>query len=222
MRRVTDGSGDDLAAVSTLDEPLRRRLYDYVRRQDRAVTRDEAAHALGVTRSTTFFHLDKLVEARLLVVEFARRSGRTGPGAGRPTKFYRRSDREIAVRIPERSYELIGRLLAGSIAAAERSGRSPRDELRGAAREYGSAVGHDAGDVMAGLETCGYEPRVEDDAIVLANCPFHSLARQHTAMVCEMNLDLVGGLLEGCCDDARCAELAPAEGRCCVRIRGLA
>lgn len=171
MRHVTDGSGDDLAAVSTLDEPLRRRLYDYVRRQDRAVTRDEAAHALGVTRSTTFFHLDKLVEARLLVVEFARRSGRTGPGAGRPTKFYRRSDREIAVRIPERSYELIGRLLAGSIAAAETSGRSPRDELRGAAREYGSAVGRDAGDVMAGLETCGYEPRVEDDAIVLANCP---------------------------------------------------
>ena len=102
------------------------------------------------------------------------------------------------MRIPERSYELIGRLLADSIAAAETSGRSPREELRGAAREYGSAVGRDAGDVMAGLETCGYEPRVEDDAIVLANCPFHSLAREHTAMVCEMNLDLVGGLLEGC------------------------
>jgi DNA-binding transcriptional ArsR family regulator len=83
---------EDLAAVSLLAEPIRRALYDFVRRQSHAVSRDEAAEAVGIQRSLAAFHLDRLAEAALLAVEFRRLSGRTGPGAGRPAKLYRRSD----------------------------------------------------------------------------------------------------------------------------------
>ena len=47
------------------------------------------------------------------------------------------------------------------------------------------------------LEDQGFEPRVEDGAITLANCPFHALAQEHTELVCGMNLRLLDGVLEG-------------------------
>jgi len=40
----------------------------------------------------------------LLDNEFQRLSGRQNPGAGRPTKLYRRSGRELSVTLPERRY----------------------------------------------------------------------------------------------------------------------
>src|SRR3954449_4357048 len=77
-------------AVAALAEPTRRRLYDHVVRQAAPVSRDEAAAAGGVPRPTVAFHLDRLVDDGLLDVVFERRTGRTGPGAGRPSKLYRR------------------------------------------------------------------------------------------------------------------------------------
>ncbi|MFC7450769.1 helix-turn-helix transcriptional regulator [Rhodococcus daqingensis] len=212
----------DISAVSALDEPARRRLYDFVRRHPGPVSRDQAAEALGLARQTAAFHLDKLVDEDLLAVEFARRSGRTGPGAGRPAKLYRRSDREVAVQLPERSYELAGRLLAQAIVDAELTGASPRTALGRRAKDLGMTLGADAGptdaDLLAALEQCGYEPRAEGDDIALVNCPFHALAEQHTEMVCGMNLELIEGLLEGADCPGRRARLAPADGYCCVRI----
>ena len=82
---------DRVAAVSALDEPIRRALFDHVSRADSPVSRDDAADALGLARSTAAFHLDRLAEEGLLAVEFRRLTGRTGPGSGRPTKLYRRA-----------------------------------------------------------------------------------------------------------------------------------
>jgi len=53
--------------------------------------------------------------------------------------------------------------------------------------------------------------------VELLNCPFHALAAEHTALVCGMNLHLVGALLEG---TERRAGLDPAPGRCCVTVVG--
>lgn len=212
----------DISAVSSLDEPARQRLYDFVRRHREPVSRDQAAEALGLARQTAAFHLDKLVDADLLTVEFARRSGRSGPGAGRPAKLYRRSDREVAVQLPERSYELAGQLLAQAVDDAERTGESPRAALGRRATDLGLALGAGAGptdaEVLAVLERCGYEPRAEGTDIALVNCPFHALAERHTEMVCGMNLALIGGLLTGAECSARRARLAPTAGHCCVRI----
>ena len=73
-----------ISAVAALEEPINRRLYDYVVCQPDPVGRDQAAAAVAVPRGTVAKHLDRLVERGLLDVVYRRRSGRTGPGAGRP------------------------------------------------------------------------------------------------------------------------------------------
>src|ERR1700746_2813438 len=90
----------DLAAVSSLDDPVRGRLYAFVSRQTQRAERDEAAAAVRIGRALAVYHLDKLVEAGLLTASYRRPPGRSGPGAGRPAKLYTRSDREFAVTVP--------------------------------------------------------------------------------------------------------------------------
>ena len=53
---------DHVAAVAALDEPNRRKLYDFVVRQTAPISKDEASAAIGLPRTTAGFHLDKLVE----------------------------------------------------------------------------------------------------------------------------------------------------------------
>jgi predicted ArsR family transcriptional regulator len=214
-----------VAAVAALAEPTRRRLYDHVVRQSRPVTRDEAAAALELPRATAAFHLDRLVEEGLLDTGYERRTGRTGPGAGRPAKLYRRGECSVSVSLPERRYDFAGRLLADAMADADRSGEQPRAALERRARQRGrewgaaaAATGEGEQAVLRVLEDQGFEPRVEDGAITLANCPFHALAQEHTELVCGMNLRLLDGVLESVPGAGLTARLQPAPGRCCVRM----
>src|SRR3954470_16281796 len=114
-----------VAAVAALAEPTRRRVYDHVAGRSEPVSRDEAAAALSVPRATVAFHLDRLVADGLLDVHYERRSGRSGPGAGRPAKFYRRAECTVSVALPERRYDLAGELLAEALVEAEESGERP-------------------------------------------------------------------------------------------------
>ena len=225
---MDDSRDAEVLAIAALEDPTRRRLYEYVVRQGGPVTRDEAATAVQVPRATAAFHLDRLADHGLLDVAYERRTGRSGPGAGRPSKLYRRSHRQIAVSLPERRYELAGQLLAAAIDDAASSGQSVRVALDRHARQLGTELGQTvrtAGSggsgpdsVLSTLEQQGFEPRAEGTAIVLGNCPFHSLARQHTDLVCNMNLCLVGGLLAGIGDTGLHARLDPGPDRCCVRL----
>jgi predicted ArsR family transcriptional regulator len=131
--------GPDLASLSSLDDPVRRRLYEVVTRQSGPVGRDEAASAAGVGRALAVYHLDKLVESGLLTASYQRPPGRSGPGAGRPAKLYSRSDREFAVTVPPREYELAARLLV-RVVEDDPSGRS-RAALGEAARRLGTELG---------------------------------------------------------------------------------
>ncbi|MFM9373680.1 helix-turn-helix transcriptional regulator [Streptomyces sp. Da 82-17] len=210
-----------VSAVAALDEPNRRRLYEHVVRQSAPVSRDEAAEALGLARRTAAFHLDRLAAAALLDVVYERRTGRTGPGAGRPAKLYRRSAGQVTVNLPERHYELAGHLLARAVEESEASGEPVRSVLHRNAHDLGArlaAQGAEDGGVIAVLERNGFEPREDGDAVVLGNCPFHALAREHTETVCGMNLHLVEGVLEGLAEDGVRACLAPGADRCCVRL----
>ncbi|MFC4694293.1 MULTISPECIES: helix-turn-helix transcriptional regulator [Geodermatophilus] len=220
-----DHRAAQVAAVAALAEPTRRRLYDHVVRQAEPVGRDEVAAALGVPRATVAFHLDRLVADGLLDVHFERRSGRTGPGAGRPAKLYRRSGDPVAVSLPERHYDLAGELLAAALTEAEASGERPAAVLGRRAHDRGrelaaadGARGRDA--VLRVLEAHGYEPRVAGDAVTLRNCPFHTLARAHTELVCGMNLRLVEGVLDAAEPSGLAARLQPEDGACCVRLDG--
>jgi predicted ArsR family transcriptional regulator len=224
-----------IEAVALLDEPARRNLYDWVVGAGRAVSRDEAARAAGVSRALAAFHLDRLVQAGLLAAEYRRLTGRSGPGAGRPAKLYRRGDREVTVSLPDRSYELAARLFADTIEAS--APEVPPPALRESARSLGRSVGADARraagprpgrrrirtGLLTSLEERGYEPlETESGEIRLANCPFHALVEDHRQLVCGMNLALAEGMIEGLGDDRVRARLDPQPGRCCVAIESTA
>jgi predicted ArsR family transcriptional regulator len=206
-------------AVAALEEPTRRRLYEYVVGRPEPVSRDDAANALGLPRTTAAFHLDKLTEEGLLATCYERRTGRTGPGAGRPAKLYHRSDREIEISLPERQYAVAGRLLAAAVEDAETTGSSPRDAVNRRAREYGEALGRAAGGAPLTeiLAAHGFEPHPDKDGIALANCPFQRIAREQPQLVCGMNLHLLAGLVSTL-DIPYEARLVPTPGHCCVRL----
>jgi predicted ArsR family transcriptional regulator len=218
----------EISAIAALDEPTRRRLYDYVVRQPAPVSRDDAAAALELPRTTVAFHLDRLVDEDLLDVIYQRRTGRTGPGAGRPAKLYQRSHQHVAVSLPQRRYDVAGRLLSSAVEDAERSGNSPRETLAQRAYELGKELGETArsaaGDrdtrdtAIQVLEAYGFEPRIDNGEVSLANCPFHALAQDYTELVCGMNLRLLDGLLDGLADTGLTARLDPSPLHCCVRI----
>lgn len=221
LESPTDSSNavDAVSAVAALDEPTRRRLYDYVSRQAGPVSREEAASALKLPRSTAAFHLDRLAERGLLDVTFERLTGRTGPGAGRPSKLYERAAESVSVSLPQRQYDLAGQLLASTIEESQRSGESPQSVLGRRAREHGTALSRGQSlPLQETLACCGYEPFEEGDDILLANCPFHEMAQAHVDLVCGMNLNLLQGVLEGMDEPGYAARLDPAPGRCCVRL----
>jgi predicted ArsR family transcriptional regulator len=218
------------AGIGALADPVRRALYEYVAAQPESVGREAAAAAVQVPVHTAKFHLDRLCDEGLLQAEYRRISGKTGPGAGRPAKLYRRADREFAVSLPERRYDLAAHILATAVKQAE-GGAPLADSLREAAYDEGRRLGaetsaagtSDAGPDLArlgrALATQGFEPRVEDDVLVLASCPFDSLARKHAALVCGLNQWYVQGTADGLgCQGVR-ADLAPAPGTCCIRAR---
>ena len=213
------------AGIGALADPVRRALYEYVTAQPDAVGREAAAAAVRVPAHTAKFHLDRLCDEGLLQTEFRRLSGRAGPGAGRPAKLYRRANRQFAISLPERRYDLAAHILATAVQQAG-EGAQLADALREAAYGEGhrlgtgaSATGPDLARLGKALATQGFEPRIEDDTLVLANCPFDALAREHTTLVCGFNRWYVQGTADGLGCQAVRAHLAPTPGMCCIRAR---
>jgi predicted ArsR family transcriptional regulator len=214
----------EISVIAVLGDPVRRRLYDYVTAQDHGVSRSEAAQAVGVQRTLAAFHLDRLAEAGLVDVTFRRPAGRSGPGAGRPAKLYRRSAAEHQVSVPPRDYRSAAELLAEVV---EVTGAEP--ELQRSARNRGAAAGRaarqeaprapDADLVMGALSAQGYQPYQEEAELRLRNCPFHVLASRYPPLICGMNLALLEGLLEGAAVTSLEARLDPRPEECCVTLR---
>ncbi|HEX6338921.1 MAG TPA: helix-turn-helix domain-containing protein [Jiangellaceae bacterium] len=231
---MPDELADHVAAVGALAEPNRRALYRYVATQQEPVSREQAARAVDLPLHTAKFHLDRLVEDGLLEVEFRRLSGRSGPGAGRPSKLYRRSTRQFSISLPERRYELAGDVLATAVDRSIRDGAPIAESVRDAAAEAGRrlAAGVLADDDRSDpepedleravhvLARHGYEPQRSGNRVRLANCPFDRLATDHTDLVCGLNLALIGGVIDGLRIRGVTPELAPQSGLCCVQLHG--
>ncbi len=225
---------EDIRAVASLDEPVRRALYEWVVAARRPVSRDEAAAGVGATRALAAFHLDRLVREGLLDTEFRRLTGRTGPGAGRPSKLYRRAPRELSISLPERRYDVAARLFAEAMDSLPGDDGRPEGSapppLADAARRLGREVGTEArrragarpgrparrAALLAVLAERGYEPLDAGDEVRLGNCPFHALIEDHRQLVCGMNLALAEGLVGGLEPGDLSARLDPRPGQCCV------
>src|SRR5919107_538239 len=136
---------DHVAVVGALAEPTRRALYEQVVEVDDWVSRDQAADLADVPRATAAHHLDRLVDAGLLEVTYRRLSERSGPGAGRPAKLYRRASRDFSVSLPPRDYELAGELLARGVVTALRD----RTDVLRAVLDEAAAEGRSFAEEMA-------------------------------------------------------------------------
>ena len=216
-----------LDALASLAAPVRLALYRCVAGREQGVGRDEAAAAVGISRKLAAYHLDKLAEAGLLEVRFERRSGRSGPGAGRSAKLYLRSARPLVVALPARNYQLLSELLADAVqadpsgaarAAVERAARAAGAENAVHADEEHSRPQDAAAGVHAALARHGYEPYDDEGVTRLRNCPFQRLAQTHRELVCRANLAFVEGLLQGLRARGLRAVLDPRPGRCCVAL----
>ncbi|MFF9409448.1 helix-turn-helix transcriptional regulator [Streptomyces anandii] len=218
-------------SVSVLGEESRRRMFAFVRRAGRPVTRDEAAASVGISRKLAAFHLDKLVDAGLL------RSHYEAPGGtrrvGRRPKVYEPTDAQISLSIPDRRHELLAGLLLEAVLTEGADERAAEAALRVAerhGRETGEAertrsrpgrLGAERGLTVCErvLDEQGYEPvRESSTELRLRNCPFHPLAARAPGLVCGMNHAFLAGFLEGLRVTGIQAVLAPRPGECCVRF----
>lgn len=222
---------DPVDAIGLLSDPLRRRLFNFVRERQVPVSRDEAAQEAGISRKLAAFHLDKLVEAGL--VEVAAGPTTLGRRLGRPPKHYRPAPVDLVVSLPERRYELMGRILVDAIVASGRD-QSARDAAVRAGGETGARLGLEAlatrrpgrlgperaiSAARAALGELGFEPvRTSDGGLLLRNCPFQALAQQAPELICAVNHAFTKGLVRGLGNESVSVVLSPSADRCCVTL----
>jgi predicted ArsR family transcriptional regulator len=222
-----------LTGLAGLGDPIRRALYRHVAERGVPVSRDEAAHAAGISRPLAAYHLDMLVDDGLLEPRYHRRSGRRGPGAGRPAKHYVRADRQLELSLPARDYAALAELLAHAV-EADPSGAA-KAALHRAAAALGAELGTEAasrtgpdGDpdqvraaVRQALAARGYEPYDDPDGTIrLRNCPFDRIAAQHRELVCGANHAMLQALTDQVAGDPPTVRtvLDPQPGRCCITL----
>ena len=169
--------------LDALGDPGLRSTVLLVRAARNPLTADDVAEQLDISRSVARWRLERLVEAGLAIVEFERRSGRDGPGAGRPAKTYAAAPETNAVEFPRRYYEaLVGRLVdalpqRGRAKHLDGVGYSFGLELGRAARVRQAATMRGALDRLCrGLGRLGFQAAVEsvgegEAVIVSATCP---------------------------------------------------
>ena len=219
-------------AVAALADPVRRSLFELVRSVPGAVTREDAAGAVGVSRKLAAFHLDKLVRVGLVAVDTAAAAGRVGR---RPRVYRLALATDVQVSIPARKHQLLATLLLEAVTSQRpgedgvtaalrvsrercRDGGSAERELRRPGRlgaERALSV------LTALLLRLGYEPsRQSARTVHFRSCPFHPLAAEATEVTCGVHHAYISGLVEGLGASTVEAVLAPGSDGCCVELRG--
>jgi len=192
-------------AVEVLAEPTRRRVYDIVRGSTEPLTREQVAQAADVSSRLATFHLERLLNAGLLSVSFARPQGRAGPGAGRPAKRYAPTPHQLEVTVPPRRYNFVARLLASAIDTAPGDARAEAARRAAIEGQQLGALHRNSRLTRAGafravhhaLASFGFEPHRDADRLRLRNCPFHDVVDVAPTLVCPLNRDFVAGVIDG-------------------------
>jgi predicted ArsR family transcriptional regulator len=184
-----------------------RATFLYVRGSGQPVTADDAADALGVHRSVARSRLERLTVAGLLEASFARRSDRSGPGAGRPAKQYSAAPESEALELPPRHLPaLVARLLDelpsdGREAALRRAGEDFGRELAHAAALRPRASIEDGLEaVCAAVRSLGFQAWVvgvdgDTASISTPTCPLRPLVAERVE-VAHVDRGMWAGLVE--------------------------
>jgi predicted ArsR family transcriptional regulator len=185
-----------------------------------------------MSRSLVAFHLDKLADAGLLDVSFAREPGRpAGRGGGRPSKRYQLSDLDLGIALPPRRYDVVGRILARTIGTSGQPDLA--EQAWQLAAEEGRRLGQGGRDdapatlpvsavVEQALGDFGYQPAADGARIRIRNCPFLAVADAMPEAVCSVNHGFLTGLLEGlgAAGQLRVQQVPNESHGCCVEIAG--
>jgi predicted ArsR family transcriptional regulator len=151
--------------------------------REQPVTADDLAASRGIHRNVARGRLERLVGAGLLIPEFERRSGRSGPGAGRPAKAYRVAPDVPPLELPPRRYETLLGLLVDSL-PARRLGQVGAEFGRSLARGFRkrSTLGGALANACAALRRAGFHAIVveadeEEGLVATASCPLRPVVR---------------------------------------------
>jgi predicted ArsR family transcriptional regulator len=206
---------DQLAAVG--DPELREALL-FARNHARPVTADELAEEKGLHRNVARSRLERLVEAGLLAVAYERRTGRSGPGAGRPAKTYSVVPQLARIEFPADQNESLAGLLVDALVA--RGGEEPL-------REVGVNFGHELAQkarlrpaknletgferVCAAVRRLGYQASLEHSdehgaVIATPTCPLRPLVRARPDAV-EIDRGMWAGLASYALDGVEVGEV---------------
>jgi predicted ArsR family transcriptional regulator len=225
---------DRLAAAA---DPDLREVLLVARRAPAPVTADEVASELGLHHNVARARLDRLAAAGLLTVTRERRSGRSGPGAGRPSNVYAVPPELEAIEFPQRGY---AKLVALMLELVPLEGRA--EALRRTGERFGRQLAERSGikavrDPARGLERMcqavgelGFQASVEEaDAdggtIATPTCPLRPLVAVHpsAALIDEgMWAGLAGAAVAGLesaeveCETLDCFD---SHASCRVRLR---
>lgn len=199
-----DRSIGDLA--SSLGDPTRRGIYLAVRQSPEPLTSSQIADLFSIHPNVARHHLDRLADDGYLRVTHQRRSGRTGPGAGRPAKCFEATTKGVSLH-PGRRYDLLVELLVRVL------DRVQPEDIAGVAeqvgREYGQELAASIGapddpgyeDVLAALvkvmSGVGFEVSADPTAQVMltSHCPFGEAAAGHPEVVCSLDRGMVSGIM---------------------------
>jgi len=194
------------AATSAFGDPTRRDIYLAAHASDHGVTAADVAEHFDLHPNVARHHLDKLAAGGYLEVAVERVEH---PGAGRPSKRYRTSAKELDLQFPARRDDLLITLLGRALALV------PLEEAAAMAEEVGIAYGEtlaasmSPGDghrsyrfalhaVADALTAHGFaahaEARGGSLAIIAEQCPFGDAAVQHP-VICAVDRGIVKGML---------------------------
>lgn len=206
--------------------PKLRAALLFVRRSRGPVTADDAAAALGVHRSVARTRLEKLLGAGLVRASFARRSGRSGPGAGRPAKLYSAAPEPEPLEFPRRRLPTLVARLLDEVPADERE-----EALRRAGEDFGRELARSASlrpssrledaleRVCAAVRGLGFQAtleRVESDTAVISTptCPLRPLVAERPETA-HIDRGMWSGLVEQALHGVR-AEAVECETHSCL------
>ncbi len=248
----TEFSSAVTAITSAFGDPTRRQIYLFVRsRSDPAegddepgagVTAGAVAEAFDLHANVARHHLDKLSAGGYVEVA----TGRSGTGAGRPSKRYRVTAPDMALELPLRQDDLIVNLLGKALALL------PSDAAEAMAEEVGYGYGEALALAMGGdarspqelpphgtvprsfraaltavadaLTAHGFAAHTEGKGnglrIVSDHCPFGTTAIDHPVL-CAVDRGLVRGMLGalyGEADTATKSSRPMGDDRCVTSI----
>jgi predicted ArsR family transcriptional regulator len=197
------------AVTSAFGDPTRREIYLFVRDSESGVTASAVAERFALHPNVARHHLDKLAAGGYLDVQVGRVEGHAG--AGRPSKRYVASSRDLALTFPATNDSLLITLLGRLLEVV------PPEQAEAVAasvgEDYGRALAHSMspGDghrsfrtalhaVADALTAHGFAAHTESSGsslrIISEACPFGETAVAHP-VICAVDRGLVQGMLSG-------------------------